>query len=177
MTTNSNYLNGFQCLYSADQENLNRKQKPLKKEQHRGKAWYQQCFRSQSFEANSTRHNAQIPGWKKWLMSGNLVQCLRHSRRIKSSQRIIFDRIRLTGTIGRPISKNNGSARSITLRPSLWPSTCHRQHNTTPNVIRGSWNMYCKTQFRPINAFSFKNSRPLIHNPSMYQTVAIAVNF
>ena len=63
------------------------------------------------------------PGWKKWLMSGSLVQCLRHSRRMKSSQRIILDRMRLTGTIGRPMSRNSGSARSITLRPSLCPST------------------------------------------------------
>jgi len=60
-----------------------------------------------------------VPGWKKWLISGNLVQCLRHSRRMKSSQRIIFDSIRLTGTIGKPMSRKRGSARSITLRPSL----------------------------------------------------------
>jgi len=39
MTTDRNYLNGFQCLYSADQENLNRKQNRWKKsntEERRG---------------------------------------------------------------------------------------------------------------------------------------------
>ena len=74
--------------------------------------------------ARSRFTQTHAPGWKKWLISGNLVQCFRHSRRMKSSQRIIFDKMRLTGTIGRPMSRNRGSARSITLKPSLWPSTC-----------------------------------------------------
>jgi len=89
-------------------------------------------------------------------MSGNFEQCLRHSRRMKSSQRIIFDKIRLTGTIGRPMSRNSGSARSITLNPSLCPSTY------TVDISFCRANLCISTAYAAMRCLSVRSSQSCI---------------
>lgn len=58
------------------------------------------------------------------LINGNFVECLSQNLSKASSHRINRPSISMTGIAGKPINMINGSAFSITLRPSLWPSTC-----------------------------------------------------
>ena len=67
---------------------------------------------------------------KSFVNIGHLDSRSLHSRRSLSSQRTILHNTNMTGIMGKPISRNKGSAPSIIFRPSLWPRTWKYKSNT-----------------------------------------------
>jgi len=57
------------------------------------------------------------------LRSGTLLELRLKNARTLSSQRTILPRINIMGIVGNPTRRTNGSAFSITDKPSLWPTT------------------------------------------------------
>lgn len=60
---------------------------------------------------------------KRRLRSGTLLELRLKNARTLSSQRTILPRINIMGIVGNPTRRTNGSAFSITDKPSLWPTT------------------------------------------------------
>ena len=57
------------------------------------------------------------------LRNGTLLEVRLKNASTLSSQRTIFPRINIMGIVGNPTRSTNGSAFSITDKPSLWPTT------------------------------------------------------
>lgn len=59
----------------------------------------------------------------------------------------------MTGMVGRPMSRNRGSARSITSRPSLWPTTWRadgpvRMENYSREVKLGDFHLQMRKRIK-----------------------------